>query len=108
MGSATIIDGTSTGEQPAGNRWQGLAQPVASPFLGTALGLTGALDATWYLLVGPGDFSVVDIGFLNGVTVPTVETAQLDISRLGMGARAYFDFGAALFEKRGGVKAAGS
>ena len=75
---------------------------MSSPFLGATLGLPGAVVARWYQLVGPGDFAIVEVCFLNGVMTPTIETGQIDFARLGLALCAYFDFGTTLFESAAG------
>jgi hypothetical protein len=108
VAGTALIDGGVNVAQPASNPWQGLATPIHSPFLGIALGIAGSSDTAWYLLVGPGDFSVVDVAFLDGIQSPTIESGDVDFAHLGMQFRSYFDFGVALHEHRGGVKSAGS
>jgi hypothetical protein len=56
---------------------------------------------------GPGDYSVIEVGFLDGNQTPTVEEGDLDFSTLGYAVRACHDFGVSFLEYRGGVLAAG-
>ena len=77
-------------------------------YLGVTLGLTGNSDTAWYLLVGPGDFAIIDVAFLDGRQMPTVETADMDFNKLGIQMRGYHDWGVAFHEKRGGIKSAGT
>lgn len=90
------------------NIWNGLLEPVTSPYLGSAAALSGASDVAWYLLAGSGDYAVIEVAFLNGVQAPTVETAQLDFNVLGVQMRAYHDFGVNMLDHRGGVKSKGA
>lgn len=103
-----VATGDTDAVMPSGNSFKGLAEVVVAPFLGTAAGLTGSSNAAWYLLVGPGDFAVIEVATLNGVVTPTVETGSLDFDRLGFATRAYHDFSVNQFEHRGGVMNAGS
>jgi len=48
-----------------------------------------------------------EVAFLNGQESPTIETAEADFSRLGIQMRGYHDFGVALQDPKGGVKAKG-
>ena len=100
VGSLALVGGTTA--QPDANIWRGRFECVSSPYLGTACGLSGASDKQWYLLTGPSDFSVVEVGFI-GSDRPTVESGEMDFDRLGLALRAYFDFGCAFAEYRGGV-----
>ena len=64
---------------------------------------TGHSAKKWYMLAAPTDVPVIETCFLNGVDRPTVEGAQADFDTLGIKMRAFFDFGVALQEYRGGV-----
>jgi hypothetical protein len=108
VSAGTIIDGTGSAAQPDGNPWAGMFEVVEAPYLGTAAGLTNASQTGWYLMASPGDFSAVQIAFLNGVQRPTIESADFDFHRLGMSWRVYFDWGTSLFDHRGAVLNAGS
>ncbi len=50
---------------------------------------------------------MIEVAFLNGQESPTIETAEADFSVLGIQMRGYHDFGVALQDPRGGVKAKG-
>lgn len=81
---------------------------MTSAFLAESTALhASADDDAYYLLAGPGDYSVIEAGFLNGTQTPTVEDGELDFSTLGYPVRAYHDFGVAYLEHRGGVLSAG-
>jgi hypothetical protein len=81
-------------------------RPEVSPYLGR-LGTT-ANTSQWYLLSEPNtDVSAIQIAFLNGVQTPTIETATLDLSMLGMQWRGIFDFGIGLQDNRCIVKSKG-
>jgi hypothetical protein len=47
------------------------------------------------------------VAFLNGQESPTIETTDADFKELGVQMRGYHDFGVALQDYRGGVKAKG-
>lgn len=84
------------------NPYMGKYIPVASAYL------SAASTTAWYLLANPDDMPVIETCFLNGVQMPTVETADLDFNRLGVALRGYFDFGVKKQEYRGGVKMKGT
>ena len=67
----------------------------------------GYSEKAWYLLADPIDLPVIEVAFLNGQEAPTIETADADFNVLGVQMRGYHDFGVALQEPRGGVKAKG-
>ncbi|CAN5463060.1 hypothetical protein BH11PLA2_BH11PLA2_51710 [soil metagenome] len=100
--------GATAATTTSGNPWAERFEPLPVPYLGTAFGLTGSSNTGWYLMVEPGDFSPVEVAFLNGQQVPTVETAELDFNRLGIQMRAYHDFGVSFLEHRGGVFSLGA
>jgi hypothetical protein len=68
---------------------------------------TGDSAKAWYLLADPSDLPVIEMAFLNGQESPTIETAEQTFNRLGIQMRGYHDFGVALQDPRGGVKAKG-
>ena len=68
---------------------------------------TGNSSKAWYLLADPNDLPVIEVAFLNGQESPTIETADADFNVLGVQMRGYHDFGVALQDPRGGVKAKG-
>jgi hypothetical protein len=61
----------------------------------------------WYLLANPNDLPVIEVAFLNGIEVPTIESAEADFNALGIQMRGVSDFGCSLVEPRGGVKIRG-
>jgi hypothetical protein len=101
--AANIVSG-STGKNPAVNIHVGAYTPLVSPYL------TSGSTTAWYLIADPADLAVVDIAYLNGNEMPTVETYGLDAdpNTLGFAWRVYYDFGAALAEYRAGVKSKGA
>ncbi len=92
---------------PSGNVLQGSYDVVSSPYMENST-YTGNSNAAWYLLADPSDMPVIEVCFLNGVQMPTVETADADFNILGIAMRGVHDFGVASQEYRGGVRSAGS
>lgn len=105
--TGVVVAGDTDRTEPNGNPWAGMFDPVSSPYLGTALGLPGASNTGWYLTVAPGDFSPIEVAFLQGNTAPIVESGELDFDRLGMSFRAYHDWGVAQLDPRGAVWSTG-
>jgi hypothetical protein len=76
-------------------------EPSANPFVGrykivTSNYLTAAAtpaNSTWWLLADPADLAALDVVFLNGQQVPTIEQVMIDYQLLGVGLRGYMDFG---------------
>jgi len=100
--------GAATTEKvPNRNVFAGKYQPVVSPYLSNS-SYTGYSATAWYLLADPMDLAVIEVVFLNGVEVPTVETADADFNTLGVQMRGYFDFGVNKQEPRGGIKSKGA
>ncbi len=85
------------------NIWRGRYTVVSSDYLA---GSSDILKA-WYLLADPNDLPVIEACFLNGVEMPTVETADMDFDRLGIALRGFHDFGVTKQEYRAGVKLKG-
>ena len=105
---SVVATTTANTPLPAGNPYAGMFDVVTGPYLGTAFGLTGASNTGWYLLTSGGDYSIMEVAFLNGQTTPTVETAEMDFNTLGVQMRAFLDFGTSMLEHRGGVFNAGA
>jgi len=92
---------------PTRNPFNGRYKVVSTPYLQDSR-LTGYSAAAWYLLASPDDVPVIEVVFLHGVEMPTVETTEADFNQLGIQVRGKFAFGAAKQEYRGGVRSAGS
>ena len=110
----TLMNGTITVGTPAGNAlapnsnpFAGMFDVVDSAYLQDST-LTGYSPTAWYLLADPNDAPVIELCFLNGVEMPTVESTDADFNQLGIQVRGYWDFGASLQEYRGGVRSAGA
>lgn len=107
MNSTEIRDTAASTKYPTANPHAGKFRTLYSAYLSNAT-LTGNSSTAWYLLANPSDVPLIEVAFLNGRDVPTVETAEADFSVLGVQMRGYFDFGVALQDWRGGVKMAGA
>lgn len=81
--------------------------PVSSVYLDST-GIENASSTAWYLLADPNLVPVIETCYLNGVTQPTIDSADADFNTLGIQVRGYFDFGVALQDPRAGVRAAGA
>jgi hypothetical protein len=106
--NSTLIANTTLPNttQPDANPFAGLYTVVSSPYMSNTK-YTGASTTAWYLLASPSDISTVAVSFLNGKEQPVVETAQAEFDTLGIAMRSFHDWGIALQEYRGGVRAAG-
>jgi hypothetical protein len=101
--SAEIRDPSATSKVPVVNPHAGRFTSKASPWLNNA-GLTNHSATAWYLFASPADVAAMEVAFLNGQQVPTIESGQTDFSTLGMQWRSYHDFGTAMRDYRGAVK----
>ncbi len=105
-------DGTNTTTTantpiPTRNPFNGRYKTVSTPYLQDSR-FTGYGAAAWYLLASPDDVPVIEVVFLHGIEMPTVESTEADFNQLGIQVRGKFAFGAAKQEYRGGVRSAGS
>jgi hypothetical protein len=104
--SMELRDTTSNTKYPVSNPHQGKFRVEVSRYLANAR-YTGSSAKAWYLLAESADLPVIETAFLNGQESPTIETAEADFNVLGIQMRGYHDFGVALQDPRGGVKAKG-
>lgn len=104
--SLELRDNASTAKYPVTNPHQGKFRVEVSRYLGNAK-YPGFSAKAWYLLAEPTDLPVIEVAFLNGQEAPTIETADADFHVLGVQMRGYHDFGVALQDPHGGVKAKG-
>lgn len=104
-----VYGGASASKQPGDNVWKGRYKPVKSRYLNKAA-FTGYSTTAWYLLANPSMFPTIEVAFLNGQDMPTVQTAQPDyqFEVLGISIRGFFDTGVNIQNFRGGVKSAGA
>ena len=104
--SMELRDTTASLKFPVANPHQGKFRVEVSRYLSNTQ-YAGNSSKAWYLLADPNDLPVIEVAFLNGQESPTIETADADFSTLGIQMRGYHDFGVALQDPRGGVKAKG-
>jgi hypothetical protein len=104
--SLEIRDTTSSTKYPVANPHQGKFRTEVSRYLANSR-YTGYSAKAWYLLADPADLPVIEVAFLNGQESPIIETAVADFNVLGIQMRGYHDFGVALQDPKGGVKAKG-
>ncbi|MCC6906294.1 MAG: hypothetical protein IT430_00005 [Phycisphaerales bacterium] len=104
--SMELRDTTASTKYPVSNPHQGKFRVEVSRYLSNA-SYTGNSAKAWYLLADPTDLPVIEVAFLNGQESPTIETAEADFNVLGIQMRGYHDFGCALQDPRGGVRAKG-
>ncbi|MEM7557493.1 MAG: hypothetical protein AAF394_00085 [Planctomycetota bacterium] len=105
MGSNDIAYGGTTKtpkRNPHAGKWRG----YTSPYLSNT-NYSGASALAWYLLAALEEMPVIETVFLDGKEMPTIESSNANFDTLGVQMRGYHDFGVALQEKRGGVKAKG-
>ena len=50
-------------------------------------------SSTWWLAADAADLNALDVVFLNGQQVPTIEQVSADYQLLGVQMRGYMDFG---------------
>ena len=107
--SLTVNTGgaASTEKVPNRNIWAGKYDLQMSAYMSNT-GITNYSATAWYLLADPRDIPTVQVLFLNGAELPTVESADADFDTLGIQVRGYHDFGVALVDYRGGVMSAGA
>jgi hypothetical protein len=56
---------------------------------------------TWWLCASPGELPGMEVAFLNGQRLPTVQQADADFDVLGIQVRGHFSYGVAKAESRG-------
>lgn len=112
--SRTDITTTADTQKFANNPHVGLFRPYVSPFINNTnildqdgAAISGQSATQWYLFADPRNRAAMNIGFLNGQSMPTIDSAETDFNTLGMQWRAYFDFGVGMEETIAAVKSAG-
>lgn len=103
MNSPSLGNDDEAGEA---NPFAGAYRVESSVYLSNSA-YTGYSALAWYILADPNDLPVIEVAFLNGQEMPTVETVEMAADHLGMAMRAYHDWGIALQEYRGGLKLKG-
>lgn len=103
MASQQSMEDTDEGSN---NPHAGAYEVVCSSyFANTTL---GGVSTRWALQADPNDVPCIETCFLDGREEPVVEGADLDSDMLGIGMRAYHDFGVRKQEYRGKVVFAGA
>jgi hypothetical protein len=104
--SMELRDTTDDKAYPVTNPHQGKFRVEVSRYLGNTQH-PGNSTKAWYLLADPNDLPVIEVALLNGQESPIIESTDADFNVLGVQMRGYHDFGVALQDYRGGVKAKG-
>ena len=104
--SLELRDRGASVKYPVSNPHQGKFRTEVSRYLSNPQ-YEGHSQKAWYLLADPNDLPVIEVAFLNGQESPVIETAEADFNVLGVQMRGYHDFGVALQDPRGGIKARG-
>ncbi|MCP4248078.1 MAG: hypothetical protein GY778_13610 [bacterium] len=94
---------TANKPKPTSNPHAGKFQPVSSPYV-NAQGLPSSSATKWWLFANPNDVAAIEIAYLRGARVPTIESAETNFATLGMQWRGYFDFGVAWQDPSGAVQ----
>jgi hypothetical protein len=94
---------TAADEEGENNPWAGAFEVVSSDYLNNT-SYTGYSTKAWYWLRDPNEIPTIEVCYLNGQEMPTIESADLDFNRLGIAFRGYHDFGITKQEPRGGFK----
>lgn len=96
-----VLAGTSAANTAKGNKnvLQGLLSVIAEPLLSDST-LTGYSATTWYLSGSPAEIDTLEVGFLNGRKVPTVNMMP-KASDMYIEFESYIDVGVAAQEHRG-------
>jgi len=88
---------------PSGNPHAGSYRPVPTPYLNSA-GMPNSDPTDWYMFANPAGIAAMEVGFLNGVSSPIIESQQAAFEVLGVVFRGYFDFGVAKVDPRAAQK----
>lgn len=107
MNSTEVRDTTANTNIGTANPHAGKFSIVRSSYLSNA-SYTGNSTTAWYILANPDSLPTVEVVFLNGQQMPTIESSDVEFSSLGIQTRAFHDMGAALQEFRAGVKSKGA
>jgi len=92
MGSTVLITGESVTRGNV-NVFAGRFQVVPSSYLTSS--------STWWLVANPAELPAMEVAFLNGQRLPTVQQADADFNQLGIQVRGHFSYGVAKAESRG-------
>ena len=97
MGSSVLITGANETRGNV-NVFAGRFEVVSSAYLTSA--------STWWLVANPAELPAMEVAFLNGQRVPTVQQADADFNMLGIQVRGHFSYGVAKAEARGAYRMA--
>jgi len=61
---------------------------------------------TWWLVANPAELPCMEVAFLNGQRIPTVQQADADFNQLGIQVRGHFSYGVAKAEARAAYRMA--
>jgi len=102
-----MISGATDTVRATANIFQGLFQPVVSPYLSNSA-YSGYSAVAWYLFGDPADVAAFGIAYLDGQENPTVEQVDAPADVLGVAWRGYLDFGVCQLDPRGALKSKGA
>ena len=97
MGSSVLITGESVTRGNV-NVFAGRYRVVSSAYLTSG--------TTWWLMASPAELPAMEVAFLNGQRLPTVQQAEADFNMLGIQVRGHFSYGVAKAEARGAYRMA--
>ena len=97
MGSSVLITGESVTRGNV-NVFAGRFRVVSSAYLTSG--------TTWWLMASPAELPAMEVAFLNGQRLPTVQQAEADFNMLGIQVRGHFSYGVAKAEARGAYRMA--
>jgi phage major head subunit gpT-like protein len=97
MGSSVLITGENATRGNV-NVFAGRFRVVSSAYLTSG--------TTWWLMANPAELPAMEVAFLNGQRLPTVQQAEADFHMLGIQVRGHFSYGVAKAEARGAYRMA--
>ena len=97
MGASVLITGENATRGNV-NVFAGRYQVVGSSYLTSS--------STWWLVANPAELPCMEVAFLNGQRLPTVQQADADFQTLGIQVRGHFSYGVAKAESRGAYRMA--
>lgn len=106
MSSVITIGGTE-GTRGTNNPLAGRLVPVQSSYLSNA-NITGFSGTAFFGLADPMDIPMIEVGFLDGVRTPTIESDDTVFDTLGVQSRVWWDYGIRKQEKKAAIKFAGA
>jgi hypothetical protein len=97
MSGSLLITGENTTRTNV-NVLAGRYQVVSSAYLTSG--------TTWWLVANPAELPCMEVAFLNGQRLPTVQQADADFNQLGIQVRGHFSYGVAKAEARAAYRMA--